>query len=97
MTPYLGKGATSAIADALSLAEHLGRLNAHNTEKLPTILDDYTTGMLKEGFRMQKKSKMVHDVVFMGRNPFLGHCRNGLLRFLGLFVGSSDDRGTRTA
>ncbi|KAI0382788.1 hypothetical protein F5Y04DRAFT_43722 [Hypomontagnella monticulosa] len=97
MTPYLGKGATSAIADALSLAEHLRKLNARSTKGLPAVLDDYTSGMLKDGFKMQKKSKLVHDVVFMGTNPFMAHCRNGLLRFLGLFVGNSDDRGTRTA
>ncbi|KAI1102913.1 hypothetical protein F4804DRAFT_311532 [Jackrogersella minutella] len=97
MTPYLGKGATSAIADALSLAKHLRELSSNTPKKLPVVLDHYTAGMLKEGFAMQKKSKMVHDVVFMGKNPFLGHCRNGLLRFMGLFVGSSDDRGTRTA
>lgn len=97
MTPYLGKGATSAIADSLSLAKHLRQLNSQGFDKLPAVLEDYTAGMLKEGFKMQKKSKVVHDVVFMGTTPFMGHCRNAFLRLVGLFAGSSDDRGTRTA
>ncbi|KAI6085554.1 hypothetical protein F4821DRAFT_148886 [Hypoxylon rubiginosum] len=97
MTPYLGKGATSAIADSLSLAKHLRQVASLDNNKLPAVLEDYTSSMLKDGFKMQKKSKVVHDVVFMGTNPFMGHCRNAFLGFIGLFAGNSDDRGTRTA
>ncbi|KPM39645.1 hypothetical protein AK830_g6897 [Neonectria ditissima] len=91
MTPYLGKGATSAIADALSLAEHLEKLAASdNKPELARLLNDYTASMLKSGFKMADMSKVVHDVVFMGSNPFKAKCRNALLRTLGVFIGSKD-------
>ncbi|KAF7562024.1 hypothetical protein G7046_g2124 [Stylonectria norvegica] len=88
MTPYLGKGATSAIADALSLATHLEQLSLGDIQQLPKQLDDYTTEMLKTGFGMAKKSKVVHDLVFAGSTPFKAHCRNALLRALGVFIGT---------
>jgi salicylate hydroxylase len=95
MTPYLGKGATSAIADALSLAEHVEKLTPSNKAELSSILDDYTAGMLKSGFKMANMSKVVHNLVFMGSNPFKAKCRNALLRTMGVFIGNKD--GSRIA
>ncbi|KAH7127801.1 hypothetical protein B0J13DRAFT_679351 [Dactylonectria estremocensis] len=90
MTPYLGKGATSAIADSLSLAEHLDKLTCGDKSNMPSVLDDYTAEMVKSGFKMAGMSKVVHDVVFMGSNPFKAKCRNAMLRTLGVFIGSKD-------
>ncbi|KAF7553556.1 hypothetical protein G7Z17_g3562 [Cylindrodendrum hubeiense] len=90
MTPYLGKGATSAISDALSLAEHLEKLTSGDKSDMSRVLDDYTESMLKSGFKMAGMSKVVHDVVFMGSNPFKAKCRNAMLRTLGVFIGSKD-------
>ncbi|CAM1501897.1 Fc.00g038810.m01.CDS01 [Cosmosporella sp. VM-42] len=97
MTPYLGKGATSAIADALSLAEHLDQLSSGDVQGLSKLLDDYTAVMLKSGFGMAKKSKVVHDLVFMGSTPFKAHCRNALLRTLSVLIGSKTSPSSSVA
>ncbi|KXX79729.1 hypothetical protein MMYC01_203786 [Madurella mycetomatis] len=84
MTPYLGKGATSAIADAIALAERLGGLiTAQDGDELKRALDRYTVGMLESGFGMAKKSKLVHNIVFAGSTPLKAHMRNAVLRLLG--------------
>lgn len=74
MTPYLGKGATSAIADAMSLAESL-KLEDNNS--LTERLSEYEKSMLKQGFSAAKSSMLTHHLVFVaGNTPWRARLRN---------------------
>jgi len=87
MTPYLGKGATSAIFDALTLAKYLKLTSSHSPESISSALHAYEAIMLKAGFAMQEKSKKVHDLVFMGSSKSKAKWRNRMLKALDLLIG----------
>ncbi|KAI9831664.1 MAG: hypothetical protein M1819_004730 [Sarea resinae] len=72
MTPYLGKGATSAIEDAMSLAEALKSEDRSLTDRLA----GYERSMLADGFAAAKSSMFIHKVVFAGNSPWLARLRN---------------------
>ncbi|KZF20981.1 FAD/NAD(P)-binding domain-containing protein [Xylona heveae TC161] len=86
MTPYLGKGATSAIADALALAEAL-KSNEKEQESLTERLAAYEKSMLERGFENAKKSMFVHQLVFAaGNTPWRAWLRNWALYVLDMFI-----------
>ncbi|QQK45465.1 Monooxygenase, FAD-binding [Penicillium digitatum] len=77
MTPYLGRGATSAISDAMALAETL----QSEDHALVTRLAEYEISMLQRGFAAAKSSMFVHNLVFMaGNSQWLARLRNLVLR-----------------
>lgn len=74
MAPYLGKGASSAIADAMSLAETL-RLEGAAT--LVERLAEYEKSMMKRGFADVRSSMFAHHIMFTaGNTPWRARLRN---------------------
>jgi len=75
MTPYLGKGATNAIVDAIALVEALKAADEKN--ELVPRLAEYESSMLKRGFAAAKESMLVHHLVFAaGDSPWRARFRN---------------------
>ncbi|TQV96694.1 FAD binding domain-containing protein [Cordyceps javanica] len=73
MTPYLGRGATSAIFDAISLAESLKSEDGCLTDRL----GQYEKLMLDSGFTAAKNSMFIHNLVFpAGNSPWFARFRN---------------------
>ncbi|KAH6681438.1 hypothetical protein B0J14DRAFT_470174 [Halenospora varia] len=87
MTPYLGKGATSAIFDSLTLAQHLKSFAEYESAPLPAYLHAYEAKMLKYGFLNLEKSRKMHDLVFMGSSAAKARWRNRMLKVLDVVVG----------
>ena len=81
MTPYLGKGATSAMADALLLAEKLQHsVELENDSQLEQVLKDYEARMLADGFKLCHASMRIHRLVYSwGSNRLKAACRNRLI------------------
>lgn len=80
MTPYLGKGATSAMADALSLAEKLQHSAENGHRSLDHVLHTYEEKMLADGFKMCHASMRIHRLVYCwGSNAFKARCRDLLI------------------
>ena len=84
MAPYLGKGASSAIADAMSLAETL-RLEGEAT--MVERLAEYEKSMLKRGFADVRSSMFAHHVMFTaGNTPWKARLRNMALSALDMIL-----------
>ncbi|KAF2472396.1 FAD/NAD(P)-binding domain-containing protein [Lindgomyces ingoldianus] len=91
MTPYLGKGATSALFDALQLANIL---KSDSNPPLSAKLARYEGNMLKQGFSVADKSMSVHKLVFnMGKNRMMAKCRDRFLSSLDVVVGEKEPKG----
>ncbi|KAL9107659.1 MAG: hypothetical protein Q9227_007466 [Pyrenula ochraceoflavens] len=86
MTPYLGKGATCALEDAISLAQALQ--NGASNGSIPDHLHKYETEMLSRGFAQAKQSMNVHRMVFnYGSNRWVKWCRDYILSWVDVLVG----------
>ncbi|KAI1375799.1 hypothetical protein F4677DRAFT_101364 [Hypoxylon crocopeplum] len=82
MTPYLGKGASSAIIDAMSLAKALNSESKPGQENsLTARLLAYEKDMLKHGFEAARQSMMAQKFSFnAGDTPWKSWCRNLALK-----------------
>lgn len=84
MTPYLGLGATSAIADSLRLASDL----KGQAGTIPELLQRYEKSMLARGFDAARRSMSIHKLVFAyGATPLHRKVRNFVLRIMDMFIG----------
>ncbi|KPM45183.1 hypothetical protein AK830_g1404 [Neonectria ditissima] len=97
LTPYLGKGASSAILDGISLAEAL-KPESKNGQglSLTTRLSIYEKNMLKDGFKAAKQSMMAQRFLFnAGDTPWKSWWRNLALKAVDLWISHPKDPSAR--
>ncbi|KAH6995943.1 hypothetical protein BKA56DRAFT_570315 [Ilyonectria sp. MPI-CAGE-AT-0026] len=88
MTPYLGKGASSAIIDAMSLADALKSQSKQGQEiSLTARISTYEKDMLKHGFEAARQSMMAQKFSFnAGDTPWKSWWRNLALKALDWWI-----------
>lgn len=81
MSPYTGKGASLAIADAMDLAKLL-RDPRFYTEPAARreLLRGYVKGMVKRRVSFRKGGVFIQNCVFFGKSWFRAKCREAIFR-----------------
>lgn len=93
MSPYLGRGASRAMIDAMSLAEALkSSLEQGQEHSLPDRLSAYESDVLEQGFQAAGQSMMAQRMTLnAGDTPWKAFWRNLTLKVLDWWIRHPQD------